>query len=192
MPIAAMTILNPKTQRNGSRARGFTLVEVLVSLVILSIGLMGIAKLMLLSSHSNDSAYLRSQATDLAYEMLDYMRSNSVQAGTNGTPQYAYNTAAATAATDPGFTCFVPTAPCANLAAYDVYQWKLRLNANSGVVPAGALPNGQGSVAAATAANGQTTVTIIVSWDDTVAQETLNPGAPAAANRQSITLETIL
>jgi type IV pilus assembly protein PilV len=187
-----MSLIKHQLQRNGSGARGFTLVEVLVSLVILSIGLLGIAKLMLLSSHSNDSAYLRSQATDLAYQMLDYMRSNIAQAGSTGTPPYAYTTLATTAATDPGFTC-VAAAACANLAAYDVYQWKLRLNANNGVAPPGApgaLPNGQGSVTAATAANGQTTVTIVVSWDDSVAQSTLNPGA--AANTQSVTLESVL
>jgi type IV pilus assembly protein PilV len=182
-----MTILNLKMQGSHHRAHGFTLIEVLVSLVILSIGLLGIAKLMLFSSHSNDSAYLRSQATDLAYEMLDYMRANSAQAAA---PALAYNTAATTPATNPGFTC-VATAPCANLALYDVYQWKLRLNANSGLVPAGALPNGQGSVLAVTA-NGQTSVTIVVSWDDSVAQSTLNVGAPAAANTQSIALETVL
>jgi type IV pilus assembly protein PilV len=187
-----MTILNLKIQRNDHRSRGFTLVEVLVSLVILSIGLLGIAKLMLFSSHSNDSAYLRSQATDLAYEMLDYMRSNIVQAGANGTPAFAYNTALTAPATDPGFTC--NTAPaaaaCVNIAAYDVYQWKLRLNANNGVVSApGALPDGKGSVLAATDITGRTTVTIVVSWDDSVAQTTLNAGAP---NTQSITLETVL
>src|ERR1700733_9812744 len=43
------------------RTSGFTIVEVLVSLVILSIGLLGIAKLVLYSAHSNDSAYLRSR-----------------------------------------------------------------------------------------------------------------------------------
>jgi type IV pilus assembly protein PilV len=192
MPITAFMAIVRNLPRNYSRTRGFTLVEVLVSLVILSIGLLGIAKLMLFSSHSNDSAYLRSQAADLAYEMLDYMRSNPVQAGPNGTPAFAYNTAAATAAADPGFTCFSATAPCTSLALYDVYQWKLRLNANSGAVPAGALPNGQGSVVAVAGANGQTTVTIIVSWDDSVAQTTLNNGAPLAANTQSITLETVL
>ena len=181
-----MTITRSRP-RNTSRTRGFTLVEVLVSLVILSIGLLGIAKLMLFSSHSNDSAYLRSQATDLAYQMLDNMRANTAQAVI---PLGPYTTALTDTATNPGFTC-VATAACANLALYDVYQWKLRLNANSGFVPAGALPNGQGSVATALVA-GQTTITIVVSWDDSVAQTTLNPGAPAAANTQSITLESLL
>ncbi len=182
-----MNTIDRSTPCSRSGARGFTLVEVLVSLVILSIGLLGIAKLMLLSSHSNDSAYLRSQATDLAYEMLDYMRANSVQANIALGP---YNTALGAGPVDPGFTC-IAAAPCANLALYDVYQWKLRLNATSGLVPAGALPNGQGSVATVVA-GGQTTATIIVSWDDSVAEKSLNVGAAAAANTQSITLETVL
>ena len=183
-----MTNINRSLPRNITRTRGFTLVEVLVSLVILSIGLLGIAKLMMFTSHSNDSAYLRSQATGLAYQMLDNMRANSAQAAAG-----AYTTAVGTAAASPGFTC-VATAACANLALYDVYQWKLRLNANSGALPplpVGALPNGAGSVATALSA-GQTTVTIVVQWDDSVAQTTLNPGAGTAANTQSITLESVL
>jgi type IV pilus assembly protein PilV len=180
-----MTILNRKMPRTNSRTRGFTLVEVLVSLVILSIGLLGIAKLMLFSSNSNDSAYLRSQATALAYQMLDDMRANSAQAVAG-----AYTTTTGATATDPGFTC-VATAACANVALYDIYQWKLRLDASSGLTPAGALPTGRGSVTTATVAS-ETTVTIIVSWLDSVAQGTLNPGAAAALNTQSITLETVL
>jgi type IV pilus assembly protein PilV len=166
------------------RSRGFTLVEVLVSLVVLSIGLLGTAKLMLFSSRANDSAYLRTQATALAYEMLDNIRANRQQA-ING----LYSTAAGTAAVNPGFACVaavVCTPP--NLALYDVYQWKLRLNATSGLVPAGALPSGQGSVVTVTTA-AQTTAVITVSWDDTVTQSSFAPGA---ATQQSIVLETVL
>jgi type IV pilus assembly protein PilV len=186
MSVAAMTIITPKIQCNCNRARGFTLVEVLVSLVILAIGLLGIAKLMLFSSHSNDSAYLRSQATALAYEILDDMRANRQEA-LNGT---SYITAAAVPAVAPGALC-VGINSCTSapeVGLYDVYQWGLHLNANSGAVPPGALPNGQGSVATATV-GGQTTATIIVSWDDSVAQNTLNLGG---ATTQSITLETVL
>jgi type IV pilus assembly protein PilV len=180
--------LKHKLQFSPGRSSGFTLVEVLVSLVILAIGLLGIAKLMLFSSHSNDSAYLRSQATALAYEILDDMRANRQEAITAGT----YNTAAAVPAAAPGTLCVgVVTCSTTAVALYDLYQWGLHLNANSGVappLPLGALPNGQGSVATATVA-GQTTVTIIVSWDDSVAQNTLNAGG---LTTQSITLETVL
>jgi type IV pilus assembly protein PilV len=181
-----MIILKHKLQHSVARSGGFTLVEVLVSLVILAIGLLGIAKLMLFSSHSNDSAYLRSQATSLAYEILDDMRANRQEAIIAGT----YNTAAAVPAAVPGALC-VGVGSCTTptqVALYDVYQWGLHLNANSGVAPPGALPNGQGTVTTVTAAS-QTTVTIVVSWDDSVAQNTLNVGS---ATTQSITLETVL
>lgn len=181
-----MTILKHNLQHSVARSAGFTLVEVLVSLVILAIGLLGIAKLMLFSSHSNDSAYLRSQATTLAYEILDDMRANRQEAINVGT----YNTAAAVPAVAPGALC-VGLGSCTSptqVALYDLYQWGLHLNANSGVVPAGALPNGQGVVTTATV-GGQTTATITVSWDDSVAQNTLNLGG---LTTQSIILETVL
>jgi len=64
----------------------------------------------------------------------------------------------------------------------------LRLNATSGLVPPGALPNGQGQVDI-TPIGSQTQVTITVQWDDTVAQSTFGN---AAAPTESIVLETIL
>ena len=181
-----MTILNHKLQPHVARSGGFTLVEVLVSLVVLAIGLLGTAKLMMFSSHSNDSAYLRSQATALAYEILDDMRANRQEAIIAGT----YNTAAAVPAAVPGALC-IGVGSCTTptqLALYDLYQWGLHLNANSGAAPPGALPNGQGSVTTVTAGT-QTTVTIVVSWDDSVAQNTLNLGG---LTTQKITLETVL
>lgn len=166
------------------RTAGFTLIEVLIAIVILSVGLLGIAKLMLFSSRSNDSAYLRSQATELAYEILDNMRANRQEAINAGT----YVTAKGTLATAPAVSC-IGAAQCTptQLALFDVYQWKLRLD--TGSVPAGALPNGRGSVSTATV-GAQGVATIQVFWDDTVAQSTF--GAAAAANEQSITLETVL
>lgn len=56
--------------------KGFTLIEVLVALIVLSIGLLGIAGLQASSMRSNYSAYLRSQAAVMAYDIMDRMRAN--------------------------------------------------------------------------------------------------------------------
>jgi type IV pilus assembly protein PilV len=55
---------------------GFTLMETLVSTLVLSIGLLGVAGLQASSLRNNHSALLRSQATQLAYEYTDIVRSN--------------------------------------------------------------------------------------------------------------------
>ena len=55
---------------------GFTLIEVLIAMLVLAIGLLGLAALQVNSLRNNQSAYNRTQATLLAYEMADRMRTN--------------------------------------------------------------------------------------------------------------------
>ena len=55
---------------------GVTLIEVLVTLVLISVGLLGVAALQLTSLKSNQEAYSRSQASVLAGNILDRMRTN--------------------------------------------------------------------------------------------------------------------
>jgi type IV pilus assembly protein PilV len=157
---------------------GFTLIEVMVSLVILSMGLLGIAKLVLFSAHSNDSAYLRSQATDLAYAMLDAMRGNRAIAMAQG-----YDVPINTAPAAPG-SCLGATCTPGALATYDVNSWLNRL--------ALALPSGTGSVTTTTTvapAPVGTTAVITVQWDDSAAQSVFST---AAGTQMSVTLETVL
>lgn len=58
------------------RQRGVSLLEVLISIVILSVGLLGYAGLQTLSMKNNTSALHRSQATILAYDIVDRIRAN--------------------------------------------------------------------------------------------------------------------
>jgi type IV pilus assembly protein PilV len=53
-----------------------TLVEVLVTLVLISVGLLGVAALQLTTLKNNQESYVRSQAAMLAADILDRMRSN--------------------------------------------------------------------------------------------------------------------
>jgi len=59
-----------------SKSVGFTLIEVLVSIIVLSIGLLGAAGLQVKSQQYSRSAYLNTQATVLAHDMLERMRAN--------------------------------------------------------------------------------------------------------------------
>ena len=56
--------------------RGVTLLEVLVSIVVLSVGLLGYAGLQSASLMNNTNAFQRSQATILTYDIVDRMRAN--------------------------------------------------------------------------------------------------------------------
>jgi type IV pilus assembly protein PilV len=165
------------------RPSGFTLVEVLVALVVLSIGLLGIGKLMLFSARANDSAYMRSQATALAYTILDDMRTNSTEA-INGT----YNVGLGAFA-NPGLDCVTGACTTGMVAQYDLYQWKQRLIGALG-------PTGDGSVVTVTGADpisgaNMTTALITVQWNDTVAQQSFGVTAGPAQN-VTVTLQTVL
>ncbi|MGR9012099.1 MAG: type IV pilus modification protein PilV [Gammaproteobacteria bacterium] len=93
---------------------GFTLIEVLVSMVILAIGLLGLASLQGISLKNNQDAYLFSQANALAYEMSDRIKANKL--GWTSIP------AAPAAACATGCTQEAPCTP-ANMAASDYCYW---------------------------------------------------------------------
>ncbi len=61
---------------NFRHAIGFTLIEVLISMVILSLGLLGLAALQGISLKNNQDAFLFSQANALAYQMSDRIKAN--------------------------------------------------------------------------------------------------------------------
>jgi type IV pilus assembly protein PilV len=144
---------------------GFTLIEVLIALVILSFGLLGLAGLQATSLRNNLSAYHRSQATQLAYDMADRMRANLADAGTYAAS--TYSTVAPTAATQQA-GCTTVANPCASaaMAQQDLFEWNRNIiggPATGGLplTPA-TLPLGQGLITVAAPPIYQ----ISVNWDD--------------------------
>jgi len=71
-----MPVIAPQVAACHRAQAGMTLIEVLVTLVLISVGLLGVAALQLTSLKSTQESYVRSQAAMLAADMLDRMRSN--------------------------------------------------------------------------------------------------------------------
>jgi type IV pilus assembly protein PilV len=90
------------------RSAGGSLIEVLVSVLVLSIGLLGASALQVTGLRNNQSNYEHAQMTVLTQSMLDAMRNNL--AGVDGGD---YENAA--------WTCAAPVG--ATLAAQDIAQW---------------------------------------------------------------------
>lgn len=58
------------------KQRGLTLIEILITLLVLAIGLLGLAALQGFSLQSGQASYYRTQATNMAYEVADFTRAN--------------------------------------------------------------------------------------------------------------------
>lgn len=119
----------PHFSRPTYRQTGFSLIEVLVALLVLSIGLLGLAMLQVTGMKFNSDAYFRTQATILAYDIIDRMRANDDGAkdGSYNIPTKA-DMEAKLAAYDgcKSSGCNCDTATCtstANIAIYDIAKW---------------------------------------------------------------------
>ena len=196
-PVAAATADTATARRQcaaggGAVARvgGFTLVEVLVAVLVISIGMLGVAKLVLAAVTANDSAYFRTQAANLAYSILDAMRANRAYASTTSGYQLSL-----TQSPNATIMCDALGSDCtpAEMAQYDLYRWRAQL--------ASALPQGNGQVAITPApASGQVaTATITIQWDDSVAQWALvndsnahGTATDTTPDTQTFTLESAL
>lgn len=106
-----------------NRQRGFTLIESLIALLVISVGLLSVAGLQLLSKRSNYDAAQRTTAAHLAYDLLERMRNNPaglinyIPAGTLG--GNVLGDGPAVMCTNSGVSCDPE-----ELAAFDLWQWE--------------------------------------------------------------------
>lgn len=114
--------------------KGFTLLEVLVSLIIFAIGFLGLAGMQMMSMRDNHTSYLRTKAVFLTTDITDKIRANTA---------FAYNQASNFATITPttnhvekedlrqkcsnthtsGDTCDTPQ----ELGAFDLSEWDRRV-----------------------------------------------------------------
>jgi type IV pilus assembly protein PilV len=167
----------------GRHAAGFTLLEVLVTVVVLSIGLLGVAGLSLRAQQSIDGSMMRSQAELLANSMLDAMRANATGVAAGSYATAVGQTVSSQSCTEQGSGC-----TAAQLAQSDLYNWKVRLGAIQ-TTPAtpSQLPCGDGSVS--TVSSGNLTLAIVtVQWSDARALGIAPSGSCSASGADIVSL----
>ncbi len=141
------------------------MLEVLISLVLLASVLLGATALQLTGLQNNRSAYYRSQASTLAWDIADRIRVNKDFALTSGAV-YSMDTASMAVPASPG--CITATAGCSgtNLASQDIREWvenfiDVTSIGNDGGNYQAVLPGGAGTVTASGA-----TFNVQVSWTE--------------------------
>jgi type IV pilus assembly protein PilV len=171
------------TMLGKDRSDGVGMIEVLVAVVVVSLGLLGVATTLLEVTRSTGSSYLKQQAVQQAYDIIDRMRANALQGRLlNGNPYVVAMQPAPTTAPNP--SCNTSACTPAQLASVDVQQWQNDLKV--------VLPRGEGSVAVAAGGpqNNAAVVTVTVQWSDAPAQSSFN--GPAAASSSSYTVVSAL
>jgi type IV pilus assembly protein PilV len=127
--------------RQSLHQRGVGLIEVLVTLLILSTSLLALGAMQTRSLQFNQGAYFRSQANIFAYDLLDRMRINLINID-----DYESELANVPETDEPVL---------APLAAADLHAWRRNISAE--------LPNGKGGVDCDAATN---ICTLTIEWDE--------------------------
>lgn len=129
-------------------SKGLGLIEVLITMLILSTTLITLAALQTRSLQYNHGAYLGAQANVLASDILDRIRANRRSPSpVNAVQVESYNTALAAFAGG--------AAPTTSLAALDIFVWQRNIENQ--------MPGGMGGI---TCVNSTMLCTIVIQWDE--------------------------
>ncbi|KAF1720766.1 type IV pilus modification protein PilV [Pseudoxanthomonas wuyuanensis] len=154
-----------RLQNMSRQQQGASLLEVLISVLILGVGLLGVAAMQATALRNNQSALERTQATIQTYSILDAMRANRDQA--------------IASAYDMAKTCALPAVPGsgATLAQRDRYQWFVGMRESMG----------KDAGTCGTISHNGNIFTVTVEWDDSRATDDGAKGAVASGRNQVTT-----
>jgi type IV pilus assembly protein PilV len=126
----SVIFLRPTITQNN----GFTLIEVLIAFIILTVGLLGIVALQISAKQANYNADQRSAAFALAHDIVERIRANDTTEAVA-----KYNTTLSHNSPLTAHNCLNNACSSMNMAAYDLDQWRkaLRMADNTGILANG-------------------------------------------------------
>lgn len=136
-----------------NRAAGFTMLELLVTLFVIAIGVLGTASIQAVALKMSQGGHLRTQAVILGLDLLERVEANNPAA-------VAGNYAPASLPTSYDTDCAASYCLPSDLATYDLVQFKNRLESQ--------LPGATATITVAGA--GPFTYTIQINWEERIAK----------------------
>ncbi|MGP1677520.1 MAG: type IV pilus modification protein PilV [Burkholderiales bacterium] len=164
-----------KSNRAGQRARmqaGFSMIEVLISLVLIAVAMFGHAGLQLNAMKFAKSGASRTQAAFLSNELAERMEANKAGSVGGNYVVASESSTPSTAATD----CLTAACNATALAAYDLAEWTTRVAAT--------LPPGASWQITNPTAGNPSWYTIVVNWPDRRANTASTTYATAGATER--------
>lgn len=136
------------------KSSGFTLLEVMISMVIFSVGMLGLAGIQAIALQNNTTAYMRTIAMQQSYNMADLLRSS---ANFDGVVDSTFDSVSTSIGSDPTKDCIADdtatNCTTTELAVFDIFHWKTRMDKE--------LPSGKGTVE-----KDGDVYEIIIMWDE--------------------------
>ncbi|WP_291085609.1 type IV pilus modification protein PilV [Hydrogenophaga sp.] len=108
-----------------SRQHGIAMIEALVALLVLSLGVLGLARLQVSALTESRNSNARAVAVQMANDLAERMQSNAIVRQTNPTPNPYETLWGAPAAA--GADCLATACNGTQLAAFDLRAWKLNV-----------------------------------------------------------------
>lgn len=122
----------PATRATGA---GFSLVEVLIAMLVLSFGVLAAVALQLVSKRNAVDADQRSLAASYAYDLMERVRANSTQAGLvayTGTPTLGAGSQGA----NPPVNCRTQSCTTTQVAFFDLWDWERQIDGTTETIAA--------------------------------------------------------
>lgn len=159
IPAIALTMRRQARSVGLKQQSGLGLIEILITVLVLGIGILGVASTQVVSLQMNSQAQSRSQAVLLAEDLLDRIRANPDSFA-------SYTLAQGNAQGADGGECDTSFVPAnATVAANDIAAWENSL--------ACLLPEAQRTVAVSMNVNNLIIATVTIDWDQN--DQTMNP-----------------
>lgn len=154
-----------------SKQQGVGLVEVLVALMVFSMGMLGIASLQIITKRSSFEAQQRQEAVLIANDMISRIKNSGLTPVQIKTSFDGQDFSAASTPNTPTTNCLTSDCTVGQLVAYDLFSWHKNIYGSSVSVGSGlsaknvsGLTSAKGCIDVSEVSSKTTKVTVTVAW----------------------------